>query len=69
MLKQYQHIQVAVDGSKEADVAFSKAVEVAKRNGAVYVNRSNHDLKDLKRVPKKSFYWFQKVLKDNGDEI
>lgn len=34
MLKQYQHIQVAVDGSKEADVAFSKAVEVAKRNGA-----------------------------------
>ena len=34
MLKQYQRIQVAVDGSKEADVAFSKAVEVAKRNGA-----------------------------------
>ena len=34
MLKQYQHIQVAVDGSKEADVAFSEAVEVAKRNGA-----------------------------------
>lgn len=30
MLKQYQHIQVAVDGSKEAEVAFSKAVEVAK---------------------------------------
>ncbi|RVU70630.1 MULTISPECIES: glycoside hydrolase family 1 protein [Lactobacillus] len=43
--------------------------DMEKRYGAVYVNRSNHDLKDLKRVPKKSFYWFQKVLKDNGDEL
>lgn len=43
--------------------------DVEKRYGAVYVNRSNHDLKDLARVPKKSFYWFQKVLADNGDEL
>ena len=36
--------------------------------GAVYVNRSNHDLKDLKRVPKKSFLvGSKKWLKDNGD--
>lgn len=34
MLKQYQHIQVSVDGSKEADLAFSEAVGIAKRNGA-----------------------------------
>ena len=34
MLKQYKKIQVAVDGSKEADIAFSKAVAIAKRNGA-----------------------------------
>lgn len=34
MLSQYQHIQVSVDGSKEADLAFSKAVAIAKRNGA-----------------------------------
>lgn len=34
MLTQYQHIQVSVDGSKEADLAFSKAVAIAKRNGA-----------------------------------
>ncbi|APT19079.1 universal stress protein UspA-like nucleotide-binding protein [Amylolactobacillus amylotrophicus DSM 20534] len=34
MLKQYQHIQIAVDGSKEADMAFDKAVAVAKRNDA-----------------------------------
>lgn len=34
MLTQYQHIQVSVDGSKEADLAFSKAVAIAKRNNA-----------------------------------
>ncbi|MDF7638785.1 universal stress protein [Lactobacillus sp. ESL0791] len=34
MLKQYQHIQVSVDGSKEADLAFNKSVGIAQRNGA-----------------------------------
>lgn len=34
MMKQYHHIQVAVDGSKEADLAFKKAVNAAKRNEA-----------------------------------
>lgn len=34
----------------------SSAGNVNKRYGVVYVNRSNHDLKDLKRVPKKSYY-------------
>ncbi|BDR60375.1 universal stress protein [Lactobacillus xylocopicola] len=34
MTKQYHHIQVAVDGSKEADLAFKKAVAAAKRNDA-----------------------------------
>lgn len=34
MLSQYKNIQVSVDGSKEADLAFSKAVAIAKRNSA-----------------------------------
>lgn len=34
MLKQYSHIQIAVDGSKETDLAFTKAVAIAKRNNA-----------------------------------
>ena len=34
MLSQYKNIQVSVDGSKEADLAFSKAVAIAKRNNA-----------------------------------
>ena len=34
MFKQYQHIQIAVDGSKEADTAFQQAVAIAQKNGA-----------------------------------
>ncbi|MGK0551995.1 universal stress protein [Enterococcus faecalis] len=34
MLQQYQRIMVAVDGSAEAELAFKKAVNVAKRNDA-----------------------------------
>lgn len=47
----------------------SSHADINKRYGAVYVNRTNHDLKDMKRVPKKSFYWFKKVLEKNGDEL
>ncbi len=34
MLQQYKHILVPVDGSYEAELAFKKAVAVAKRNDA-----------------------------------
>lgn len=34
MMKQYHRIQVAVDGSKEADLAFKKSIAAAKRNDA-----------------------------------
>lgn len=37
-----------------------------KRYGFVYVNRTDFDLKDLKRYKKDSFYWYQKVIKNNG---
>jgi len=47
----------------------SSHADIEKRYGVVYVNRSNHDLKDLKRVPKKSFYWLQALLEKNGDEL
>src|SRR5699024_5042719 len=43
--------------------------DMRKRYGLVYVNRDNHDLKDLKRVPKKSFYWFKKVTASNGEKL
>ena len=37
-----------------------------KRYGFVYVDREDHDLKDLRRIKKDSFMWYQKVIKDNG---
>ncbi|MDN2453431.1 glycoside hydrolase family 1 protein [Lactobacillus sp. UCMA15818] len=43
--------------------------DIEKRYGVVYVDRSNHDLKELRRVPKKSFYWFKSILEKNGDEL
>lgn len=41
----------------------------SKRYGFIYVNRDESDLKDLKRIPKKSFYWYKKVIASNGEDI
>lgn len=43
--------------------------EIRKRYGFVYVNRDFDDLLDLKRYKKKSFYWYQKVIKTNGEDL
>lgn len=37
-----------------------------KRYGFVYVNRTDFDLKDLKRYKKDSFYWYHNVIDNNG---
>ncbi|MBM6614477.1 glycoside hydrolase family 1 protein [Desemzia sp. RIT804] len=43
--------------------------DMRKRYGLVYVNRENHDLKDMRRIPKKSFNWFKKVIESNGENL
>ncbi|MDU2994823.1 MAG: glycoside hydrolase family 1 protein, partial [Clostridium sp.] len=40
-----------------------------KRYGFVYVNRDENDVKDLRRIKKKSFYWYKDVIKSNGEDI
>lgn len=40
-----------------------------KRYGFIYVNRGEFDLMDLRRIKKKSFYWYQNVIKNNGKNI
>ncbi|MFC6177140.1 glycoside hydrolase family 1 protein [Companilactobacillus huachuanensis] len=47
----------------------SSSGNMDKRYGTVYVNRTNHDLKDMQRVPKKSYWWLQHVIKTNGANL
>lgn len=37
-----------------------------KRYGLVYVDRDELDEKELKRIPKDSFYYYQKLIQQNG---
>jgi len=40
-----------------------------KRYGFIYVNRTDDDLKDMKRLRKKSFFWYKKVIATNGQDL
>lgn len=42
---------------------------ITKRYGFIYINRDEFDLKDMKRIRKDSFYWYQKVCTSNGKEL
>ncbi len=42
---------------------------IVKRYGFIYVNRDEFDLKDLKRYRKDSFFWYQKVIATNGEDL
>ncbi|MCI1894185.1 MAG: glycoside hydrolase family 1 protein [Lactobacillus sp.] len=50
------------------DILSSKG-DMTKRYGFVYVNRSNDDLRDLKRVPKKSYSWLRQTIQSNGETL
>lgn len=39
-----------------------------KRYGFIYVDRDEKSEKELKRIPKDSFYWYRKVIEHNGLE-
>ncbi len=39
---------------------------IEKRYGFIYVNRSETDLKDMKRYRKDSFYWYKNVIATHG---
>lgn len=38
-----------------------------KRYGLVYVDRDELEEKELKRIRKDSFYWYQKAIRSNGE--
>lgn len=39
---------------------------MAKRYGLVFVNTTDADQRDLRRVPKASYYWYAQLIKSNG---
>ena len=64
MLSQYKNIQVAVDGSKEADLAFSKAVAIAKRNHATLEILHVIDTRSFQNVSSFDSAMVEQVSKD-----
>ncbi|MFJ7364144.1 glycoside hydrolase family 1 protein [Peribacillus frigoritolerans] len=40
-----------------------------KRYGFVYIDRDEESEKDLRRIKKKSFYWYQNVIETNGESL
>lgn len=51
------------------DIVSASTGEMEKRYGFIYVDKDNAGKGTLKRVPKKSFYWYQKVIASNGEDL
>jgi 6-phospho-beta-glucosidase len=51
------------------DLVAASTGEMKKRYGFIYVNKQDDGSGDLSRTPKKSFYWYKKVIASNGQEL
>ncbi|MCI8516815.1 MAG: 6-phospho-beta-glucosidase [Hungatella sp.] len=51
------------------DLVSAGTGEMDKRYGFIYVDKHNDGTGDLSRRPKKSFYWFKRVIETNGEEL
>lgn len=51
------------------DLVSASTGEMSKRYGFVYVDRDNAGNGSMKRYKKKSFYWYQKVIESNGEDL
>ncbi|MET3558530.1 6-phospho-beta-glucosidase [Streptococcus rupicaprae] len=51
------------------DITAASTGQMSKRYGFIYVDRDDEGRGSLKRTPKKSFYWYQKVIKSNGEDL
>ncbi|RAS77244.1 glycoside hydrolase family 1 protein [Priestia endophytica] len=40
-----------------------------KRYGFIFVDREEFNLKELRRIPKQSFYWYKDVIASNGESL
>ena len=51
------------------DLVSASTGEMEKRYGFVYVDKDNAGYGTLQRTPKKSYYWFKKVIASNGEDL
>jgi 6-phospho-beta-glucosidase len=51
------------------DIVSASTGEMAKRYGFIYVDKYDDGTGTLARSRKKSFYWYQKVIKTNGEDL
>ncbi|GFZ30214.1 6-phospho-beta-glucosidase [Clostridium zeae] len=51
------------------DLVSNGTGEMKKRYGFIYVDRDNEGNGTLKRIPKKSFYWYKRVIASNGEDL
>jgi len=51
------------------DIVSGTTGEMDKRYGMIYVDRDNQGKGSNKRYPKKSFYWYKKVINSNGEDL
>lgn len=51
------------------DLVSASTGEMSKRYGFIYVERDDQGNGTLKRIRKKSFYWYQRVIASNGEEL
>ncbi len=51
------------------DLVSASTGEMAKRYGMVYVNKFDDGTGDLSRERKDSFFWYQKVISSNGEDL
>ncbi|HAP83637.1 MAG TPA: 6-phospho-beta-glucosidase, partial [Enterobacteriaceae bacterium] len=48
------------------DLVSASKAEISKRYGFIYVDRDDEGNGTLKRIPKKSYYWYQQVISSRG---
>ncbi|KMN68478.1 hypothetical protein VK97_18820, partial [Bacillus sp. LK10] len=51
------------------DLISYSSSEMEKRYGFIHVDQDNDGNGTLNRTPKKSFYWYQNVIRQNGLEM
>ena len=51
------------------DCISASTSEMAKRYGFIYVDQDDEGRGTLKRYPKASFYWYQKMIASNGEDL